>query len=258
MVQYSLQGGSEMKYTEQIKSLISRGEIQEASTNMLEDSINAVLGDRVSVAKIMIAIARSPLFLREQLFWSKVEAFLNGVYLSEDDCAKLGAKLTENGEIKDNPLRLVESIDRAETQQKIRYLINATRCLLADFIDRPTYFRLCHAITHTLEEDLLFLKEHIKEKDLPYSTYTQGLLTVGLMYQSVLDGNGEQKYSFTPVARLVDRFAVSYDDVERYPNPQSTSVQDNIPQIKIPSLELENYIATDEEVNEMLNGLFKK
>ena len=143
---------------------------------------------------------------------SSVAALPYDVYSREEACE----------EVKDKPLSFL-NIDRAETQQKIRYLINATRCLLADFIDRPTYsyFRLCHAITHTLEEDLLFLKEHIKEKDLPYSTYTQGLLTVGLMYQSVLDGNGEQKYSFTPVARLVDRFAVSYDDVERYPNPQS-------------------------------------
>ena len=119
-----------MKFTEQIKGLISRGEIQEASTNMLEDTINAVLGDPISIGKIIIAITKSPFFLREQLFWTKMEAFLNGVYLSEDDCAKLRATLTEDGEKEDNSLRLVESIDRAETQQKIRYLINATRCLL--------------------------------------------------------------------------------------------------------------------------------
>ena len=96
-------------------------------------------------------------------------------------------------------------IDRAETQQKIRYIINATRCLLTDFIDLPTFFRICHAITHTLDEDLVFLRNHIKETDLPYSQFTQGLLTSGLMYQSVIDGNGEQKYSFTPIAQIVDQ-----------------------------------------------------
>lgn len=42
-----------MKFTEQIKGLISRGEIQEASTNMLEDTINAVLGDPISIGKII-------------------------------------------------------------------------------------------------------------------------------------------------------------------------------------------------------------
>lgn len=47
-----------------------------------------------------------------------MEAFLNGVYLTEDDCTKLRATLTEDGKKEDNSLRLVESIDRAETQQK--------------------------------------------------------------------------------------------------------------------------------------------
>ena len=56
------------------------------------------------------------------------------------------------------------------------------------------------------------------------------------MYQSVIDGKGAQKYSFTPIAEDVDRFALSYDDIERYPNPIS-STQQTIPQIRIPATE---------------------
>ena len=186
-----------MNCVETIKGLIADGKIKEASTNILEDVISAALGDPVSIAKIIIAFAKSPLFIREQLFWTKMEAFLNGVYLSKDDRIKICAKLIKDNDNRDNAFRLVESIDRADTTQKIQYLINSTRCLLADFIDRSTYFRICHAITHTLEEDLAFLREHINEDDIPYSPYTQGLFTAGLMYQSVIDGNGEQKYAFT-------------------------------------------------------------
>ena len=230
-----------MKFTEKIQGLISRGEIQDASTNMLEDTIGAVLGDPISVGKIMLAIGKSPFFIREQLFWTKMEAFLNGVYLNENDCAKLRSTLTSDGEKQDNALRLVESIDRAETQQKIRYLINATRCLLTDFIDRSTYFRICHAVTHTLEEDLTFLGEHIKESDLSYNSCIQGLLTSGLMYQSVIDGNGDQKYSFTPIAELIDRYAISYENVERYPNPIVLKPEQPIPQISIPAYEWQTF-----------------
>ncbi len=226
-----------MKFTEKIKGLVSRGEVKEASTNILEDTINAILGDPISAGKLMLAIAKSPFFFREQLFWTKIEAFLNGVYLDSDDCAKLCAKLTKCGEEGDNPCRLVECIDRAETQRKIRYLINATRCLLTDFIDLSTYFRICHAVTHTLEEDLLFLRNHIKESNLPYDQCTQGLLSAGLMYQSIIDGNGDQKFSFTPIAKIIDQYAVSYDDVERYPNPAIRASQKEIPQISIPSME---------------------
>lgn len=225
-----------MNFIENIKNLISKGDVKEASTNMLEDTANAILGDPVSTAKLMITFASSPFFLREQLFWMKMEAFLDGVYLNEDDCSKLRAKLVEDGEKNDNPIRLVEIIDRVETQQKIRYLINATRCLLADFIDRSTYFRICHVISHTLEEDLVFLSEHIDEEDLLYNTCIQGLLTSGLMYNSVIDPNGDQKYSFTPFAQTVDQFAVSYDNIDRYPMVESLSQSSTEPKLKVKGL----------------------
>lgn len=41
-----------MKLIEQIRELISRGEIKDASTNLLEDIANAVLGDPISIGKI--------------------------------------------------------------------------------------------------------------------------------------------------------------------------------------------------------------
>ena len=227
-----------MKFTDQIRSLVSSGEIQEASVNLIDDAVATLLGNPIAAGKMLLAIAQFPFSIREQLFWSKMEAFLNGTYLSEDDCGKLCAKLTEAGKKKDNPYRLVAYIDRAETQKKICYLINATRCLLSSFIDLPTYFRICHTVTHTLEEDLCFLQNHIQESDLSYNEYVQGLITEGLMYQSVIDSNGNQRYSFTPVARLVDQFAVSYNDIERYPNPLTGNNRTNSNlRVDIPSID---------------------
>ena len=225
-----------MKIVEKAEKLLLQSEIKEASTNLLEDIANAVLGDITSIGKIIFALTESPFFIREQLFWNKMKLFLNGVYLSENDCAKLRAKLTEDGTNHDKQFRLIECIDRAKTQQKVQYLINATRCLLTDFIDRTTYFRICHAVTHTLEEDLLFLAKHINESDIPYSTYTQGLLTSGLMYQSVIDSDGDQKYSFTQLAGIVDQYAVSYENIERYPNPTRSTHNFTDPQPKLPGI----------------------
>lgn len=208
-----------MNIIEDANLLVSNNAVKEDSKSFINDIIEGVLGNPWALAKVMIAIAKSPFYIREQLFWSKIEAFLNGVYPEESDRATLRAKLAENGNSNENALRLVASIDRAETMQKIQYLVNATRCFLTNFIDRPTYFRICHAVTYTLEEDLSFLKEHIDEEDLVYGLYVQGLLTTGLMYQSVIDENDKSKYSFTPLARLVDQYAVSYENLERYPNP---------------------------------------
>ena len=87
----------------------------------------------IDLSENMIAIAKSPFYIREQLFWSKLETFLNGIYLEESDRAILRAKLAENGNSNENALRLVASIDRAETMQKIQYLVNVTRGLLTNF-----------------------------------------------------------------------------------------------------------------------------
>ena len=115
------------------------------------------------------------------------------------------------------------------------------------------YFRICHTITHTLDEDLSFLSERINESDLPYSSYVQGLLTAGLMYQSVIDANGEQKYSFTPLAEHIDRYAVSYNNIERYPTTMRYTATISAPQPKLPGIpELEEI--SDKDIEEM----FKK
>lgn len=179
-----------------------------------------------------------------------MEKFLNGVCLSKDDCDKLQVKLAEDGKQKENAFRLVSIIDRVETQQKITYLINVTRCLLENLIDRATYFSICHTITNTLEEDLAFLGEHIFEADLPYDISIQGLLTSGLMYQSVIDANGDQKYSFTPLAQIVDQYAISSNNIERYPDLGQLTNSFSAPQPKLPGIP-EWEVASQEDIADM-------
>ncbi len=186
-----------MNFIEQVKGLISREEVKDASRNFLEDSVGALLGNPVSAGKIIISLAKFPLFFREQLFWAKMEMFLNGVFIDEGDSLKLSAKLTADGKEGDSPYRLIECIDRAQTRRKIQYLINATRCLLAGFIELEYFFRICQAITYTLEEDLSFLKVNITEdNEFEYDASVQGLLTSGLMFASTI--GMDQRYSFTP------------------------------------------------------------
>lgn len=228
-----------MSFSDKMMALVHNKEVQDASTDFLFDIAETALGDPFAAARVFLAVCKSPFFFNEQRFWSKMEDFLNGVFLSDDDRSKFAAKLTENGDKGENPYRLVECINRAETKQKIQYIINATRCLLSGFINTPDYFRICHIITQTVEEDLLYARDHLHEKDLPYSVCIQGLLTSGLMFQSIIDANGEQKYSFTPLAEFVDRYAVSYEDVEKYPNPNISYLHIPNPQPKLPGMDWE-------------------
>ena len=204
-----------------VTDVVKDKEVQDILKNLLEDSLNALMGNPVSAGKVISNLAKAPFLLSEKLFWTKIDAFINGVYLPEEDRLKLCAKLTEKGEHRDNAFRLLSYIEKAENMRKIDYLINATRCFLSDFIDRSEYFRICHAIVHTLEEDLIFLSERIFDKDISANLHTQGLLTSGLMYQSVIDTNGDNNgYSFTEFAHVVDEYAVSYKNLKKYPNPK--------------------------------------
>ena len=176
---------------------------------------------KYSLAIIMFAAAKATLSLPDMLFWDKFESFLDGTDFSEDDRLKFCAKLAEGGEKGDNPYRLIEAINRCDTKRKIHYLTCASRALAADFIDLATYFRIAQTITSCLVEDLEFLAKNIFiEKDYEYSDTVQGLLNCGLMYRSSLSDNGEDTCSFTRFAKILDLYALSYDNVEKYPDPK--------------------------------------
>lgn len=229
-----------MEFMDTARELINCENIRESGKDLLEDSVEALLGNPVSAAKALVTLGKFPFLIREEIFWSKMERFLNGVFLSEDNCLKMCAKLAENGKKRENAVRLIECIDRAETEKVIDYLVNATRSLLAEYINLSTFFRITHIVTHTIVEDLEYLKEHIDESELPYDECVQGLLTAGLMYQSIIDGGGldnededESRYSFTLIARIVDQYAVSYGDENRYPNPLKNYNEDKKVKSKI-------------------------
>lgn len=207
-----------METTKLLNELISDNEIKEGTIDFMADVFSTLSGDKIAMAKIMLTLAKSPMYFRQKLFWTKWELFLNGVYASDDDRAQFCAKLSLCDGYKDNAYRLIQIIDRVESLQKIKYLINAGKCLASDFIDLSLFFRICNIIVNSLDEDLIFLKENIMDDlEYEYGYIVQGLINTGLMYQSLIDKDGSDKYKFTPIADIVDRYALSYDNVNRYP-----------------------------------------
>lgn len=191
------------------KFLVKSGQLRAEIKSIMVDLIKAAPGDLVALVDAM----KKTINLPNQMFWAKMEMFLKGIHVNDETSEDLCTRLAEMGKKEEYAFRLVEIIDRVESEQKIRYLIRATLCFMKRYIDGPTYFRICHAIQHTLEEDLSFLKEHMGEENLLYSSYVQGLLTAGLMHQSVIAPDDEQRYSFVPFATEVYRYAL-IDDAE--------------------------------------------
>jgi hypothetical protein len=219
-----------MKLLELALKYVKDKTIVEGTVDFLSDIISTLNGDAFAGGKLVYTFINGTVFIREQLFWIKFEMFLNGIDISDDGRANFCKMLTEDGMKKENPYRLTQIIDRVDTLSKIDYLINASRCLSIGFIKLPVYFRLCHIINNSLLEDLHYLAEHILEDDeYEYSTEIQALTSNGLVYQSVIDVNNQDRYKFTSLAKDLDRFAISYNNIERYPNPvkkDETSNQD--------------------------------
>ena len=71
-------------------------------------------------------------------------------------------------------------------------------------------------------EDLKFIAENLSDSEFVYSLPIQGLLATGLVMQTTysFEPDGVQKYNFTPLAKLIDCYALSYGHVNRYPNPK--------------------------------------
>lgn len=197
-------------------------ELLEENADYIEDLVNALSGDEAAITKftteLSVKILTTPFFLREKQFWKKIRRFFEGEELSKEDLQKFCKKISK----KENAERLIALIDKIDIDRKIDFIRNAALCLANGFIDQSAFFRISSAVADTLYEDLIFLRDNIIEKEeFDYSLSVQGLLSNGLMYQSVISGNGDQKYRFTEIGEMVDRFAVSYRDVNRYPDPTS-------------------------------------
>lgn len=200
-----------MSIIEEGRKLYESGQIEEIkkeAMNLLEDFIGALSGNKLSIGKAIGTFVKFPYLVREHMLWANMELFIQGVYIEDEDVDKLRAKLSEHYSKDDNYRRLLMCIDRAETRSKIDYLINATRNLMDDKINREEYFRISQAIVETLPEDLEFLKDNFSDEEIFYNINVQGLVKSGLMIQTTYNANGEQGFLFTEAAELVVMFGL--------------------------------------------------
>ena len=152
---------------------------------------------------------KAPFLYREWKFWDNIDKFFNSGILSDDDKRKLIGKLSSEKEKQEVGRKIIDFIGKIDTDKKLVYIINATKAWVDDAIDRPQYFRICHIISASLDEDLQFLSEHIDDTgDIPYSIEVNGLQTTGLACHEAMDKERNPLYVFTPLSRAVNEYAI--------------------------------------------------
>ena len=208
---------------EELQGFFDEMSIKDNCIDIIDNAIGTLMLDPVAVKNLASSIRNMPTLIKEAIYWNKFYMFVIGVKQIEDDLGqsvKLSSKLFDNPKNKkQNGMRLLGYVDRADSEQKINYYINATRSLLMGCINNTDYFRIMKAISETLGEDLEYLAEiAITSKVIKGNMQILALERSGLVLQAGIDANESiesQGYAISSLGRMVDKFAISLENEER-------------------------------------------
>ena len=208
---------------EEIQGFIEELDVSTISGEMLDNMIGMLMLDPIAYKNFAKQIAKMPFLIKDAYYWSKFHLFVTRVKSAEKELGKgvkLSNKLFDTTKNKrQNGMRLLGYIDKADSEQKINYYVNATKSLLLGLINNTDYFRIMKALMETLNEDLEYLADiAIKEDMYRGNVQLLALERSGVVLQAVFDANESvenQSYVISSLGKYVDRFAVSFEDEER-------------------------------------------
>ena len=208
---------------EELQNLADEMDIKDNCTELIDNAIGMLMMDPVATKNLVTQIGKMPILIRDAYYWNKFYMFVTGVRKIEDDLGKsvkLSSKLFDNPKNREqNGMRLLGYVDKADSEQKVNYYINATRSLLMGCIGNTDYFRIMKAVSETLNEDLEYLAEIAENTNIIRGNMQLlALERSGLVLQAGIDANESiesQNYAISNLGRMVDNSAISLEDDER-------------------------------------------
>ncbi len=148
-----------------------------------------VLGEIVKLAKITLGI-------RERLFLSKIQAFLNEANkVPPEDAAKFSKELKNDPKLQKRTGELVVfSIERADSNEKAKIIGKLFYHYVKGDLNLTDLKRLLFAVDSAFLEDLLLFPSAINHADKKHSYVLESLASTGLVkaiYPSLIDEIGE-------------------------------------------------------------------
>jgi len=125
------------------------------------------------------------------------------------------AETIANGNQEENARRILDCIDSVETKSKVKYLVNATRSTIKwhrglGGLSKNEYFRMIYILKNILLEDIEFIIEKLKMKELITCESCVALYNLGLMYYTTIEDN--TMYAFSSLAYRFYEEVIKYDD----------------------------------------------
>ena len=190
-------------------------------SSFLTDVLNYLPSNPMAYAEFLNKIIGSSKKISDYLFERKFKKFIDGCFADDSLKKRFINLINKDGKKEENAFRIIEIINKCDCEEKVDFIINLTDAFINEYIDKESYFRLCKIVNDNLYEDLCFVRETIFNNMQIYDSVIQTLFSNGLMYQSSIDVGGHAYYSYTTIARYLDKYALSYKDDQRYPDKEA-------------------------------------
>lgn len=192
-------------------------EVSTTTKKFFENIGKAVLGDTsaaIDAAKILVS---SPFLIQQTLFWGRFTMFLEGVFIDDESIRKMSEIFVEHEERVDYSMRIIKIIDDIDTKTKTKFISNLTKSLLAKFITKTDYYRLCYIVRSTLEEDLNYVSKNIIKESVSNNMQIEFLRQGGLVVCThEASDSKDDIFKFTPLAKMLDMYGLDYENENKY------------------------------------------
>jgi hypothetical protein len=146
------------------------------------------------------------------IFWSKMERFLRGTFFSFEEQVKFAEKFNkDNTKYVDFVKKQICIINIIESDGKIDYLANLTRCFFLYSMDIPLYFRLVKIIQNCTTEELDFLRSINPEQSFKNNAMISMLIMQGLIVQKQ-DETKHICYGISVFGKLIKACSLNFGD----------------------------------------------
>lgn len=242
-----------------MKNTVSSGTAVATAKDFYHNILDVFSLDPVATLDLIKDVKNLPSTIRDGIFFECLEAYILNLNkydqkkkaFVEDNLKNMAVSLAEaspndEADYVGNPdklheysKRIVKLIDDCGTIQKAVYLANISRSFAKHEIDKRLFFKLGQCIRMLTEEDLLFLRENIKEGTISgESDYIDDFRGLGLMYE--VDGG----FHYSQRAYKLLEHALDYEG------------KVNVPE-KFPGRNVYT-LAADDDIDAIINGTFDK
>lgn len=244
-----------------MKDTVSSGTAKATAKDFYHNILDVFSLDPVAALDLIKDVKNLPSTIRDGIFFECLEAYILNLNeydykkkaFVEDNLKKIAISLAEaspneeagyagdTDKLHEYSKRIVKLIDDCGTIQKAVYLANISRAFAKHEIDKRLFFKLGQCIRMLTEEDLLFLRENVKEGIASgEGDYVDDFRGVGLMYEV------DAGFAYSKRAFQLLKYALDYEGnvsiPEKFPerNVLTAMTEDEIDEIWNDTIESNN------------------